>query len=82
VSTNVDGCGEVIEDGVTGLLVSPKDPPRLAAAIERVLADAGLRQRLADAAAAAAQRYDIGRCVREMEAVYDEALDEVRRSQP
>ncbi len=39
VATDVGGVPELIEDGVTGLLVPPKNPPALAAAIRRLLAD-------------------------------------------
>ena len=76
VSTAVDGCREVLEDGVTGLLVPPQDPPALAAAIGRVLDDASLRGSLAEKARAASSRYDIKACVAAMEALYDEVLAE------
>jgi MMP alpha-(1->4)-mannosyltransferase len=39
-----------VEDGVTGLLVPPRDPAALRAALTRVLADAELRSRLGAAA--------------------------------
>src|SRR5437899_2898369 len=39
VSTAVDGCREVLEDGVTGLLVASRDPDALAVALVRVLDD-------------------------------------------
>jgi glycosyltransferase involved in cell wall biosynthesis len=38
VATAVTGTREVVADGETGLLVPPRDPARLAAAIESVLA--------------------------------------------
>ncbi|MGH3008113.1 MAG: glycosyltransferase family 4 protein [Gaiellaceae bacterium] len=41
---------ELVEDGETGLLVPPRDAPALRAAVERLLADADLRERLGDAA--------------------------------
>jgi glycosyltransferase involved in cell wall biosynthesis len=47
VSTDVTGIPEVIRDGQTGLIVPQRDPVALAAAIERLLADPGLRVRLA-----------------------------------
>ncbi|MBI3932428.1 MAG: glycosyltransferase [Acidobacteria bacterium] len=76
VSTAVDGCREVLEDGVTAILVPPQDAPALAAALERALGDAALRRGLAERARAAAARYDIRECVRQMEALYDEVLAE------
>jgi glycosyltransferase involved in cell wall biosynthesis len=50
VATAVGGLVDAVEDGVTGLLVPPRDPLALRAAIERLLADAGLRARLGAAA--------------------------------
>jgi glycosyltransferase involved in cell wall biosynthesis len=78
VSTAVDGCREVLEDGVTGLLVPPRDPEALGTALLRVLEDPPLRARLAGSALEASRRYDIGACVRQMEALYDEVLTERR----
>ncbi|CAN5797760.1 hypothetical protein BH18ACT13_BH18ACT13_09850 [soil metagenome] len=46
----VGGLVDAVEDGVTGLLVSPHDPAALRAALERLLADAELRRRLGEAA--------------------------------
>ncbi len=45
VSTRIAGIPEMITDGETGFLVSPKDPPALAAAIEKLLADPVLATR-------------------------------------
>jgi glycosyltransferase involved in cell wall biosynthesis len=39
VASNVGGIPEMIEDGITGLLVPPRDPDALAAAIVRLLRD-------------------------------------------
>jgi glycosyltransferase involved in cell wall biosynthesis len=50
VASNVGGLAETIRDGVTGVLVPPADEARLAAAIDRLIADPGLRRRLADSA--------------------------------
>ena len=46
VSTSVDGCREVLEDGVTGVLVPPGDAAALASGLDRVLGDAALREGL------------------------------------
>jgi glycosyltransferase involved in cell wall biosynthesis len=76
VSTAVDGCKEVIEDGVTGLLVPARDPAALASALRRVLEQPGLRDALGRAARAASARYDIADCVRRIETLYDDVLRE------
>jgi glycosyltransferase involved in cell wall biosynthesis len=41
---------ELVTDDETGLLVPPRDAPGLRAAVERLLADPALRQRLGDEA--------------------------------
>jgi glycosyltransferase involved in cell wall biosynthesis len=48
IATRVGGNPQVVEEGKNGLLVPPKDPQALAAAIEKVLGDRGLAQQLAD----------------------------------
>ena len=49
VVSRVGGLPEVVEDGESGLLVPPGEPPALAQAVDRLLADPGLRERLAAA---------------------------------
>jgi glycosyltransferase involved in cell wall biosynthesis len=68
VASRVAGIPEVVEDGVTGLLVPPEDPPALAEALRRLAADPDLRRTLGERArqtaglryswAAAAQRFE------------------------
>lgn len=50
VATTVGGIPEVVEDGVTGLLVPPRNPEALAEKIQTLLDDPGLRLRLGQAA--------------------------------
>jgi len=52
VATDVGGTGELIEEGVSGRLVSPRDPSALRAALDDVLADPEARSRYVDAARA------------------------------
>ena len=47
VSTRISGIPELIDDGVHGLLVEPRDPTGLAEALKRVLQDSALHARLA-----------------------------------
>jgi len=46
IGTNVPGIRDVIEDGISGLLVPPRNPRALANAIARVLSDVLLREKL------------------------------------
>ncbi|MEM2125321.1 MAG: glycosyltransferase family 4 protein [Candidatus Methanosuratincola sp.] len=46
VATAVGGTSEAVQDGETGFLVPPGDPAALAEAIQRVLADPGLAQKM------------------------------------
>lgn len=56
VAVDVGSVGELVEDGVTGLVVPPEDPEAIAAAISRLLADADLRERLGAAGRKRAER--------------------------
>jgi glycosyltransferase involved in cell wall biosynthesis len=49
VATRVSAIHELIEDGVTGLLVPQESPDQLAAAIESLLRDPGIRYKLGEA---------------------------------
>ena len=56
VATNVGGLPEIIEDGVSGLLVAPSDPEALALAIMRLIEAPDLREQLGLAARACVER--------------------------
>jgi glycosyltransferase involved in cell wall biosynthesis len=59
VATEVGGLTEIIRDGENGLLVPPGDPAALAAALGKVLGDAGLRSVLVAQAAETAGHYSL-----------------------
>ncbi len=71
VATRVGGIPSSVEDGVNGLLVEPNDSAGLAAAIERVLTDEPLRQRLVAAGLAGSNEqtleYFTGQLVEELD---------------
>ena len=46
VATAAGGISEVVDDGVTGLLVPPRDPHALASALRQVLSDDALAERM------------------------------------
>lgn len=72
VATTEAGIPEAVADGVTGFLVTPRDPPALAEGLARVLAAPDLRDRLGAAGrAVAAERFDILRQTKSLEALYE-----------
>jgi glycosyltransferase involved in cell wall biosynthesis len=61
-ATSVGGIPEIIADGVTGLLVPPRDAPALAAAVDRLLRNPDQGARMAGAARAFVRRhFDVDR---------------------
>ena len=64
VATNVRGCRQAVDDGVTGLLVRPRDPEALAGAMARLASDPVERRRLGSAARRKAlDCFDQRRCI-------------------
>ena len=51
IATNHGGTCELIQEGVTGMLIPPSDPKSLAAAIDLLLADRSLREKMGREAA-------------------------------
>jgi hypothetical protein len=74
VATRAGGLPEVVEDGVTGLLVPSGDSAALADAICRLLADADLRRRLGEAGRErVVSQFTAERTVQETLAIYERA---------
>jgi glycosyltransferase involved in cell wall biosynthesis len=79
VASNVGGIPEMVEDGVTGLLVPPHDSEALAAAIVRLLLDHPLADMLGRAGHDLVHdRFCIQLMVDAVEAIYDEGARSVR----
>jgi glycosyltransferase involved in cell wall biosynthesis len=57
VASDVGALGEVVRDGIDGVLVPPDDVPALAAAVRGLLDDEERRRRFADAARSGAARF-------------------------
>ncbi|MDH5511917.1 MAG: glycosyltransferase family 4 protein [Gammaproteobacteria bacterium] len=81
VATRVGGLPEAVEDGVSGLLVAPRHDAMLAAAIERLVLDAGLRQRLAgEARRVVIDRFDAETSFSRAEALFGRTLEQGRNT--
>jgi glycosyltransferase involved in cell wall biosynthesis len=77
VATAVGGTPEVVVDGVTGLLVPPRDPVALAEAITRLLHDPDLRRQMGQAGRERVkERFTVERMVSRTEALYRELIAE------
>lgn len=75
VASRVGSVAEIVEEGVTGLLVPPRNPAALASAIDRLLGSEHLRLKLGTTAKArAADRWNAERMTRETLAVYEQVL--------
>lgn len=76
ISTDTGGPPEIIQHGVTGLLVAPGDPGAIADAIISLLRDPELRNKMGEAGRKrAGEHFDIKKCVREIEAVYEGCIE-------
>lgn len=75
VTTDVPGCRDVVEHGVNGLLVPPRDADALAAAIEELLDNRERREAMGKAGRAKAERqFDDRELARQTVAIYEELL--------
>jgi len=80
VGTRVGGTPEAVEDGVTGLLVPPRDPEALARCIGLLLEDRNLASRLGRAGRRRIEeRFSTERMVRATERVYGSLIEKARR---
>lgn len=81
IVTRVGGNAELVEDGVTGLLVPPQDAAALSAAFLKLLRDPSLARRLALAGREFTIRnFSFERLVREVDALYSDLLQRKRRN--
>lgn len=75
ISTEISGIPEVIEDMKTGLLIKEKDPDALAEAIERLIKDETLRDKLGkNGRAKVIERFDIEKNTKELIDLFREKI--------
>jgi L-malate glycosyltransferase len=71
VATRAGGIPEIVEDGLNGVLVPPRDHREMARQIVRLLGDAALRQRMGEAGLARVRKdFTVERMVERTAAVY------------
>jgi glycogen synthase len=80
VASRTGGIGDVLVDGENGLLVSPREPRSLAAALDRVLTDGGLASALAERGRTHAAAFDWRSLARRVLAVYEDTVASCRAS--
>lgn len=74
VATRAGGPAEIITDGVDGLLVPPGDVEALARALNRLITDSELRQRLGDAGVERSKDFSPAKIGEQMRDLYDQLL--------
>ena len=85
IGTDVGGVPETMQAGVTGLLVPPRDPAALAAALESLLADPERRRRMGEAGRELIRGqglFSVDRAAQLVEAAYARWLGERRGRAP
>lgn len=81
VATRAGGIPEVVEDGVTGVLVPSRDHTEMARAIVRLLKDEPLRRRMGEAGLARVrERFTVDRMVAETAAAYERVAGKPHRA--
>jgi glycosyltransferase involved in cell wall biosynthesis len=81
VATRVGGNPEVVENGVTGLLIPPRDPHALASAICRFLENPELASRFGRAGRQrVTQQFSLERMVGETEDLYLKLLEKAQQT--
>ncbi len=78
VASDVGGLRDVVVAGETGLLVAPGDAGALRSALQRMIGDPGLRERLGTAASRRAESFDAASVVPSFERAYRAATERRR----
>jgi glycosyltransferase involved in cell wall biosynthesis len=81
VTTDIAGCREIVQHGITGWLVPPRDAHALARALQQAIEQPSLREQYgACARALLTTDFSMGRVVNETIAIYDELTAEYNLS--
>jgi glycosyltransferase involved in cell wall biosynthesis len=74
IASSIGGIPEIIVDGESGMLVPPGDARALRAAMQQLLQDTELRQKMGQAAKRRAADFEAGAVVPRIEAIYQQLL--------
>jgi glycosyltransferase involved in cell wall biosynthesis len=74
IGSRIGGIPDLVEDGRSGLLVSPNDPARLAESMYAVMTDHELRSRLSQGAKARSRQFDTAAVIPQIVEVYESSL--------
>lgn len=74
VATKVCGIPDVVEDGVTGILVPPKDPVSLSMTILKLLKDRELAKKMGEEGRKRARMFGVEEMVSKIENLYEELM--------
>jgi glycosyltransferase involved in cell wall biosynthesis len=77
IATGTGGSGEFLEDGVNCVLFPPRDPPALAAAVQRVANDPVLRRHIVAGGSKTAAHLTMDRYAEELERLHHLAVSPV-----
>jgi phosphatidylinositol alpha-mannosyltransferase len=78
VASDIHGYKRVVQRNVSGLLVEPRDPDGIAAALERLICEPPLRVRLGEAGARRAPEFDWSHVTAQLVGVYEEVIGKRR----
>ena len=74
VASDIHGYKRVVQRNVSGLLVEPRDPDAIADALERLVCEPALRERLGQAGARRAPEYDWSHVTGQLVELYEEVI--------
>ncbi|MBN1160912.1 MAG: glycosyltransferase family 4 protein [Dehalococcoidales bacterium] len=80
IASNIDGYSSVLNDGVEGIAVPPRDSYKLAEAILRLLRNKQLRQQMGNRGIPRARQFDWEIVARKVLDVYSQVLTNIRQS--
>jgi glycosyltransferase involved in cell wall biosynthesis len=79
ITTNVFGPGEIISPDYDGIAVSPDDVNALADAVDSLLSDRELREKIAGNALRSAQKYDIREYAKQLLTIYHDLIEKQKK---